>query len=290
MPCDRPSSRSDHGRLLEEFVVKGMLMNRAPTLALALLGFSAAAHAKDLVSVFEDAVHNDPVIRQADANRLAAREARPQALSALLPQVNGSAGVTRDHNAGFSDQITTLTTAGSTTPGPCGPGCTFAALPEPIVADTTTKQWALNLRQNVFSWSNWMTLKEAGKEVAQAEANYQAAEQQLILRVAQAYFNVLASVDGLDANQASLEAIARQLDQANKRFEVGLIAITDVQEAKAARDTASAAVIAGKRTRATSEYQLQEITGQQYDSLAKPGTEMPLKGPEPEDESRWVNI
>src|SRR4029077_9760132 len=115
--------------------------------------------------------------------------------------------------------------------------------------------WAVNLRQNVFSWGNWMALKEAAREVAQAEANYQAAEQQLILRVAQAYFNVLASVDGLDANQASLEAIARQLDQANKRFEVGLIAVTDVQEAKAARDTAAAAVIAAKRTLATSEDQ-----------------------------------
>src|SRR5207248_8143637 len=124
----------------------------------------------------------------------------------------------------------------------------------------------------------------------QAEAAYRAAEQSLILRVAQAYFNVLSALDGLEANQASLEAISRQLDQANKRFEVGLIAITDVQEAKAARDTAAAAVIAAKRTLATSEDQLQEITGQKYDQLAKPGADMPLKSPEPADESRWVNI
>src|SRR5947207_14754732 len=75
-------------------------MNRASTLALLLLAFSGAAPAKDLVGVFEDAVHNDPVIRQADANRLAAREARPQALAAVLPQLNGAAGVTGEHNAG----------------------------------------------------------------------------------------------------------------------------------------------------------------------------------------------
>ena len=106
----------------------------------------------------------------------------------------------------------------------------------------------------------------------------------------QAYFNVLSAEDGLEANQASLEAISRQLDQANKRFEVGLIAITDVQEAKAARDTAAAAVIAAKRTLATSEDQLQEITGEKYPQLAKPGTDMPLKSPEPADQSRWVNI
>ncbi len=137
----------------------------------------------------------------------------------------------------------------------------------------------MNLRQNVFSWANWMTLKAAGKEVAQAEATYQAAEQQLILRVAQAYFNVLAAEDGLEANQASLDAISHQLDQANKRFEVGLIAITDVEDAKAARDTAAAAVIAAKRTLATSEDQLQEITGQKYDSLAKPGDEHATEEP-----------
>ncbi|MBV8445605.1 MAG: TolC family outer membrane protein, partial [Candidatus Dormibacteraeota bacterium] len=249
---------------------------------MALL-FSALAESKDLIGVFEDAVHNDPVIRQADANRLAARETKPQALSALLPQVNGSAGITRDHNAGSQDEITEIAT-------PTNPQGQLVVLPLYTVADTTTKQWALNLRQNVFSWENWMTLKAADKQVAQAEANYQAAEQQLILRVAQAYFNVLAAEDVLEANQASLEAISRQLDQANKRFEVGLIAITDVEDAKASRDTAAAAVIAAKRTLATSEDQLEEITGQKYDRLSKPGMEMPLKSPDPSDESRWVNI
>jgi outer membrane protein len=253
-------------------------MNRASTLALVLLAFSGTAPAKDLVGVFEDAVHNDPVIRQADANRLAAREARPQAWAAVLPQLNGTASATGDHNAGQQPFFGT------------GANGAPVVLPVPAVVDTTTKTWALNLRQNVFSWSNWMALKGAGREVAQAEATYQAAEQQLILRVAQAYFNVLAAEDGLEANQASLEAISRQLDQANKRFEVGLIAITDVQEAKAARDTAAAAVIAAKRTLATSEDQLQEITGQKYDRLSKPGGDMPLKSPEPADESRWVNI
>jgi outer membrane protein len=253
-------------------------MNRASPLALVLLAFTGAAPANDLVGVFEDAVRNDPVIRQADANRLAAREARPQAWAAVLPQLNGTAGATADHNAGSQPFFGTTVT-----------GTAFVQ-PVPTVADTNTRQWALNLRQNVFSWSNWMALKAAGREVAQAEATYQAAEQQLILRVAQAYFNVLAAEDGLEANQASLEAISRQLDQANKRFEVGLIAITDVQEAKAARDTAAAAVIAAKRTLATSEDQLQEITGEKYPQLAKPGTDMPLNSPEPADQSRWVNI
>ena len=249
-------------------------MIRAPIIALMLLTLSGVAASKDLAGVFEDAVHNDPVIRQADANRLAAREARPQAWAQVLPQLTGTASATRDHNSGYQDEI-------------FAPPTVQRFL---TTTDTTTQKWAVNLEQSLFSWEKWMTLKEAGREVAQAEANYQAAEQQLILRVAQGYFSVLAAVDGLEANQASLEAISRQLDQANKRFEVGLIAITDVQEAKAARDTAAAAVIAAKRTLATAEDQLLEITGQKYDHLSKPGTDMPLKSPEPADQSRWVNI
>jgi outer membrane protein len=253
-------------------------MNRAVLLPLACLVLASNAHAKDLIGVFEDAVHNDPVIRQADANRLAARETRPQAISALLPQITGSASIQGDHNSGTQPFFGT------------NPDGTAFVEPVPATVDTSTKGWALNLKQNVFSWSNWMTLKQAGREVAQAEANYQAAEQQLIIRVAQAYFAVLSADDTLQADQASLEAIARQLDQANKRFEVGLIAITDVEDAKAARDTAASTVIAAKRTLATAEDQLQEITGQKYDRLSKPGPDMPLATPDPADEGRWVDI
>jgi outer membrane protein len=248
--------------------------------AAALVMTAAPAGAKDLVGVYEDALHNDPQIRAADANRLAQRESRPQALAALLPQVSGSAAYTRQHSSGIQD---------TPAPGDVIGAPAFFAVPF-TAADGVTKSWGLNLRQNLFSWSNWMTLKAANSQVAQAEANYVAAEQNLILRVSQAYFNVLSALDNLEAQQASLEAIARQLDQANKRYDVGLIAVTDVQEAKAARDTAAAAVIAAKRTLATAEDQLQEITGQKYDSLTKPGSDMPLNSPQPADENQWVQI
>src|SRR6202030_4016006 len=107
-------------------------MNRASTLALVLLAFSGAATPKDLVGVFEDAVRNDPVIRQADANRLAAREARPQAWSAVLPQLNATAGITRDHNAGFQDQINQVVNPAN----PGGPPQVLV-LPESVVSDTS---------------------------------------------------------------------------------------------------------------------------------------------------------
>ncbi len=257
-------------------------MGRIFTLGVALLApltLAGTAWGKDLVGVFQDALQADPVIRQANANRLAAREARPQAWSAVLPQVNGTASQTRDHSEGYQDQIVQLT-----------PSSPVTVVPYENVAGTITNQWALNLKQNVFSWANWVALKQANSEVAQAEATYAAAEQDLILRVSQAYFNVLAAEDGVEANAASLEAISHQLDQANTRFAVGLIAVTDVEEAKAAHDQAAAAVIAAKRTLATAEYQLQEITGQRYDALEKPGSNMPLASPEPADESRWVEI
>jgi outer membrane protein len=246
--------------------------------AAGLLGLALTGQilAKDLLGVYEDALKNDPQIRAADANRLASRESRPQALASLLPQVSGTAAYTRDHNGGNQDQIDDIQNQ-------------LYVSPLPYTAGTGEKQWALNLRQNVFSWQNWQTLKAANAQVAQAEATYAAAEQDLIFRVSQAYFNVLSAQDNLEAQQASLEAIAHQLDQADKRYDVGLIAITDVKEAKAARDTAAAAVIAAKRTLATAEDQLQEITGQKYDSLAKPGTDMPLNMPQPADEDRWVS-
>jgi outer membrane protein len=254
-------------------------MNRPLACIFVSLCLMSAAAAKDLVGVYEDALRSDPQLHQAEANRLASREARPQAWSALLPQISGTLSRTQDRQDGTEGSISFNPDTGAPAP-----------VIVPFATTTTSKAWSLNLRESLFSWSNWMTVKQADKEVAQAEATYRAAEQNLILRVAQAYFNVLSALDGLEANQASLEAISRQLDQANKRFEVGLIAITDVQEAKAARDTAAAAVIAAKRTLATAGDQLSEITGQKYDSLNKPGQDMPLNTPDPASEDRWVTV
>ncbi len=254
-------------------------MNRPLACLFLSFALSGAAAAKDLVGVYEDALRSDPQIHQADANRLASREARPQAWAALLPQLSGTLSRTQDKQDGTQGAVFFDPTSGAP-----------LAVTAPFESNSVAKAWGLNLRESLFSWSNWMSVKQADKEVVQAEATYRAAEQNLILRVAQAYFNVLSALDGLEANQASLEAISRQLDQANKRFEVGLIAITDVQEAKAARDTAAAAVIAAKRTLATAGDQLSEITGQKYDTLSKPGEDMPLKTPEPADEDRWVTV
>jgi outer membrane protein len=241
---------------------------------------AASAQAEDLKSVYERALANDPQIREADALRRAAREARPQAWAAILPQISGSASKTRADttSSGQFPQEQRL---------PTGQTVVLNFLSS-STSEPETDRWSLDLRQSLISWGNWVAIKRASRQVAQAEADFQAAEQQLIVRVAEAYFNVLAAQDTVDAQSSALEAISRQLEQAEKRFEVGLIAVTDVQEAKAARDSAAAAVIAAKRQLASTEEFLREITAEKYAELAKPGESMPLKSPEPADEAQWV--
>ena len=123
--------------------------------------------------------------------------------------------------------------------------------------------------------------------VAQADADYGVAQQDLALRVSTRYFDVLAAQDNVQAQQASLDAISRQLEQADKRFEVGLIAITDVQDSRAARDQAAAAVIEAKRALSTQIELLRVIIGDKPDRLTKPGDNMPLQAPAPADEEQW---
>ena len=220
-------------------------MSRLLVLAFGMLLAATAAPAEDLKAVYERALANDPQIREADALRRAARESRPQAWAAILPQISGSASKTKSDNSstGQFPQEQRL---------PDGQTVVLNFL-SASVSEPETDRWSLDLRQSLISWDNWVAIKRASRQVAQAEADFQAAEQQLILRVSEAYFNVLAAQDAVEAQASSLEAISRQLEQAEKRFEVGLIAITDVQEAKAARDSAAAAVIAAKRQLASAE-------------------------------------
>jgi outer membrane protein len=245
-----------------------------------LIGSTAAA--EDLLTIFDQAVVNDPLVREAEFTRKATREARPQAWAAYLPQIGGTWSKTDAESSGTSTQDRLVNDPGN-------PG-TFIIQSENAGGETTFDQtdWGIQLRQSIFNWGQLFGLRQAGKIVAQADADYGVAQQDLALRVATRYFDVLAAQDSVQANQASLDAISRQLEQADKRFEVGLIAITDVQEARAARDTAAADLIAAKRLLATSQELLREITDMQYQVLATPRATMPLNVPEPADPQKWV--
>jgi outer membrane protein len=254
---------------------------RAQILAVCGLSiFAGALQAADLLSVYERALQNDPQIREADANRLASRESKPQALAALLPQLNASGS--------YSDVDQQFSRTQLTPSVPTDPTSELVARDINTDSDLKSRQYDITLRQTLFRWDQWAALQRADAEVAQAEADYQAAQQGLILRTSQRYFDVLAAQDTVDAAQATLEAFSRQLEQADKRFEVGLIAITDVQEARAAHDQAAASVIAAKRALATAQELLRELTGEPFDSLAGPIDDVPLEAPSPADEEQWV--
>jgi outer membrane protein len=240
-----------------------------------------AAPAADLLAVYQRALQNDPQLKEAEATRLAALESKPQALAALLPQLAGSGTVSKEKDNGQSNEVETVQENGQN----------FSeSFPFNGRTTTNTHKYGVDLTQNLFRWENWVALQRADAQVAQAEADYQAAQQDLIARVAQRYFDVLAAQDDLDAQHGNLESVNRQLEQAEKRYEVGLIAITDVQEARAAHDSGAAAVIASKRQLASAQELLREITGDAFDYLARPVEPFELTNPDPSSEERWVEM
>lgn len=229
---------------------------------------ATSANADDLLQIYDRALANDPQIREAEANRLAQRQSRPLAIAGLMPGVSAQAG--RQRNWG-----------GQTVNGVPLPGSTDSY--------TTRDSWSITISQPLFTWENWVALRTANSQVAQAEANYQAAVQELAQRVARLYFAVLNARDNLEAVEAARNAIQRQLEQAEQRFEVGLIAITDVQNARAERDNANAQVIGARRQLASAEEQLRAVIGTRPPQLNEPADDMPLVSPDPQSEDAWVN-
>ncbi|HKK14269.1 MAG TPA: TolC family outer membrane protein [Gammaproteobacteria bacterium] len=225
------------------------------------------AYAADLLHVYDQAEQSDPVIKQAAANRQAALETKPQARAGLLPELGASANYTRN-----KQEITS-----SSSP-----------IFQPNTFYYTSKGYSLNLTQPLYNRDSWVQLKQADSQIRQAEAQYAAAQQDLIIRVSQAYFNVLAARDNLDFAQAEKKAIARQRDQAQQRFEVGLSAITDVQEARARYDQAVTQEISAQDQLASAREALAEVTGQHYPHLAGVGPNLKLIKPDPTDPHKWV--
>ena len=251
---------------------------------IVLIAAATSAPAADLLAVYQRALQNDPQLREAEANRLASLEARPQALSALLPQITASGTVSREHDTGYQNTTQPVAVGG------IGGPIVLESFPFQGRTTTTTHRYGLDLRQNIFRWENWVALQRADSQVAQAEADYQTAQQDLIVRVAQRYFDVLAAQDILEAQQVALTSIQRQLEQAESRFAIGLIAVTDVENARAAHDSGAAAVIAAKRSLASTVELLREITGDEFGTLSRPIEPFEMASPDPVSEDRWVDM
>lgn len=240
-----------------------------PLLLGPLLGASAA-QAEDLMEIYQLALQNDPQLRAAMATRDSALEARPQAESRLLPSLNLSSGANLIRSDVNSSGASNSSSADS-------------------VNHYGTASLALNLAQSVYREEYGLQLDQADKQIAQAEVTFAAEEQNLIIRVAQAYFNVLSAEDTLEFARAENAAIARQLDQAKQRFEVGLIAITDVHEAQAAFDQSRADLIQAENALDNAREAQQEIIKQAVDQLAPLVAELPLNPPQPANPEQWAD-
>ncbi|ASP48543.1 outer membrane channel protein TolC [Cognaticolwellia beringensis] len=195
------------------------------TITALFIGFACAAssslaNAEDLLSVYQQAKNNDPVVLRAHAQFLATEEGIEQARAILLPQLSASASYTESE----SEFIPTSDTGQS------------SGLLLTNKSDTT--RYGINLDMQLYNHSSWLKLDNAKKVAHQSDVTYQLAKQDLIVRVTQAYFQVLSAKDDLEFSIAEKTAIERQLEQTKQRFSVGLTAVTDVHEAQAQYDNA----------------------------------------------------
>lgn len=236
-------------------------------LAVALCCLGGVAAATDLLDVYRLAVQADPVVRAAEAARLAEFEAKPQARALLLPFVGFTAEYDRNR-----EHITEST---------FGFEGTFYY---------NSSVMALSLRQPIYHGEYFAQLRQADATLGRADAQYNAAQQALMTRVSEAYFNLLAARDDLTFVRARKDAIERQLEQTRKRFEVGLIAITDVHVAQAAFDLAAAEEIEAMNQLQSSQEALYQITGQFVADVNSLTREIPLSVPDPADVDQWVGV
>ncbi|UPG93975.1 TolC family outer membrane protein [Luteibacter aegosomatissinici] len=246
------------------------------TVALALAAAPFASHAEDLLDAYRQARANDPVLSQADSTRLATGEGVTQARALLLPQVSAQLSLNQsDPNGPTREPI--YGADNRTIVGYSGD-----------IGHTRTRDVGATVSQSVVDFSKYADLKAARSSADSQNATYDAALQALSTRVATAYFQVLTNDDALTFQKANEQALARQLEQAQQRFDVGLSAITDVQDAKAQHDTAVAQVITAENTLADSREALTQITGQPADNLKKLREQLPMDPPSPNDAQAWV--
>ncbi|MCP3665548.1 MAG: TolC family outer membrane protein [Gammaproteobacteria bacterium] len=232
---------------------------------LLLLGplASPLALGEDLLEIYNLALEYDAQLKEARANRDAALEARPLAKSRLLPLISAAG------DAGRTD--VNLTESGA--PGYEG--------------QYNSGGISLNMNQPIYHRDYWIQLEQADKQIAQAEAVYAAEEQDLMLRVSQAYFDVLGAQDDVDFSEASYNALVRRLEQTKQRFDVGLIAITDVHESQAGTDQARANLIRAKNQLSNAWEALYEIIIQDVKTLKAVTKGLPLTPPKPENMADW---
>ena len=247
-----------------------MQIKRFFLFSLLLFNFKTTLAAQDLLETYALALENDPTLKVAFANLQAVGESKDQSIARMLPTVSANLG-------GSKNWLSNEKTFGASS----------------IVSGQGKQSYfnnnfSLNLTQPVFHYDHWVQLSQSDNQIAQAEAQYQAELQNLMQRTSEAYFNVLSAQDELEFRIAEEKSIGRQLEQAEQRFKVGLIAITDVYEAQAGFDQARADVIAGGNGVDNAKEQLREIIGEDNEAnLSLLGEKLPLPEPQPADIDVW---
>ena len=237
-------------------------MNAALLLIGSLLAMLCGqAQADDLVSTYQLALDSDPQYQAAVEAHRAALEVIPQSRAALLPNI----AITGDVSRNRFDQRNSSDTSYS-----------------------TNQTYSVGLRQALYQRERFLQLEQADNRVVQADAQLVAAQQDLLLRVATRYFLVLGAQDNVAFVEADKEAIARTLDQAQQRFDVGLAAITDTLEAQARYDIAVSDAINAERLLDDTREALRELTGELPLAPEVLKAEIPLITPEPVDQDAWV--
>lgn len=222
----------------------------------------------DLKQAYQDALANDPVLAGAIANNKITNENLWSGISFLLPSINASV------NRGRSDFER----------GVGGGDLPF------ILADGESENagWSVNLNQAIFDAQAIFQFLAIRKQLKGADWDLVATEQTLLLRVAQAYLDVLQAQDNLESSIAAEEAVQRQLEQVQQRFDVGLVAITDVLDATASYDLAVVDRLSARSNHGIFFESLRTVTGVDYNELGKLTDELPIESPQPADEEEWV--
>ncbi len=230
--------------------------------------FSTSLQAQNLLETYALALQNDPFLRQSLANKMAVGENKDQSIARLLPTL--SAGATSGYNWSYQDSIFNQRFPGQSRQN-----------------NFWDSQFSINLVQPIFHWDMWVQLSQSDKQIAQADASYMSEQQNLILKTTEAYFAVLSAQDDLTFALSENKTIARQLDQAQQRFDVGLIAITDVYESQAGYDQSRSDIIAAENAMADAKESLMEIIGPHLTELNILGENLPLPKPDPSDIEEW---
>jgi len=235
-------------------------------LAVAVLSAMASANASDLLEIYHAAQSQDPVFAAARASQRAGQEKLAQGRALLLPSVNLSANTT------FNDNTTQYRNHA------------FPSGSSRFNSDSI----GVSLVQPLYRQQNRVAYTESELQVAQTDAQFKSTEQNLILRVAQAYFDVLIAQDGVALAGAQKQAIAEQLEQAKRNFEVGTATITDTHEAQARHDLVSAQEIAAQSNLEIKKRALQQLTNAMPIALNSLGGKFKLESPQPADMEAWV--